>query len=220
MWFCRYHHTGAIILIGLASTADEPLHFDWKFDDRLSWFRCCLRLVLHLCTPWSWLLRRWIAPDSVYPHGRDALQQLEPIIASARALQDWRRLSQSLNVRGNAHSGLREWALAVADYQECIATAWKSVASFDLAHGLWNLPRALAHLRQPEAAVRIAGFASWLWRSRFGELTLSDARYLRCVRRLATCQIGATRVEALRREGEQLSPSQAVAIGLGRLPTA
>ncbi|MEO8807328.1 MAG: hypothetical protein ABI433_14710, partial [Burkholderiaceae bacterium] len=114
---------------------------------------------------------------------RDTLQQLEPIIASARALQDWRRLSQSLNVRGNAHSGLREWAAAVADYQECIATAWKSVASFDLAHGLWNLPRALAHLHQPEAAVRIAGFASWLWRSRFGELTVGDARYLRCVRR-------------------------------------
>jgi predicted ATPase/tetratricopeptide (TPR) repeat protein len=149
---------------------------------------------------------------------RDALRQLEPIIASARELQDWRRLSQSLNVRGNAHSALRAWPLALADYQECIATAWKSVASFDLAHGLWNLPRTLAHLRQPEAAVRIAGFASWLWRSRFGELTASDARDLRCVRRLASCQIGAARVEALWREGEQLSLSQAVALGLGRLP--
>jgi tetratricopeptide (TPR) repeat protein len=149
---------------------------------------------------------------------RDTLRQLEPIIASAHALQDWRRLSQSLNVRGNAHSGLREWALAVVDYQECIAIAWKSVAFFDLAHGLWNLPRALAHLGQPEAAARIAGFASWLWRTRFGELTVSDARYLRCLRRLATCQIGAARVEALRHEGEQLSLSQAVALGLGRLP--
>ena len=149
---------------------------------------------------------------------RDALQQLEPIIASARALQDWRRLSQSLNVRGNAHSGLREWSLAVADYQECITTAWKSMASFDLAHGLWNLPRALAHLHQPEAAVRVAGFAAWLWRTRFGELTAGDERYLRCVRRLATCQIDAARVEALRREGEKLSLSQAVALALGRRP--
>jgi predicted ATPase len=145
----------------------------------------------------------------------EALRQLEPIIASAHALQDWRRLSQSLNVRGNAHCGLREWALAVADYQECMATAWKSMASFDLAHGLWNLPRALAHLRQPEAAVRIAGFASLLWRTRFGELSVSDARDLRRVRRMASCQIGAARVEALRREGEQLSLSQAVALGLG-----
>ena len=151
---------------------------------------------------------------------RDTLHQLEPIIASAHALQDWRRLSQSLNVRGNAHGGLREWALAVADYQECIAIAWKSVAFFDLAHGLWNLPRALAHRGQPEAAARIAGFASWLWRSRFGELTVRDARDLRCVRRLATCQIGAARVEALWREGEQLSLSQAVALSLGRLPAA
>ena len=149
---------------------------------------------------------------------RDTLQQLEPIIASARALHDWRRLSQSLNVRGNAHRGLREWAAAVADYQECIATAWKSVASFDLAHGLWNLPPALAHLRQPEAAARIAGFASWLWRTRFGELTADDQSDLRRVRRLAERLLGAMRTEALWREGEQLSLSQAVALALGRLP--
>ena len=151
---------------------------------------------------------------------RDALQQLEPIIASARALQDWRRLSQSLNVRGNAHSGLREWSLAVADYQECINTAWKSMASFDLAHGLWNLPRALAHLRRPDAAVRLAGFAAWLWRTRFGELTADDQSYLRRVRRLAERQTGAARVEALWREGEQLSLSQAVVLGLSPLPSA
>jgi hypothetical protein len=90
------------------------------------------------------------------------------------------------------------------------------MASFDLAHGLWNLPRALAHLRRPESAVRIAGFAAWLWRSRFGELTAADERYLERVRRLAARQIDASSIEALRREGEQLSLSQAVALALGR----
>jgi len=70
---------------------------------------------------------------------RDAVVQLQPIIASSFDEQDWRRLSQSLNVRGNAYSGLRQWSLAVADYQQCVRIAWKGMASFDLAYGLWNV---------------------------------------------------------------------------------
>ena len=150
---------------------------------------------------------------------RDALDQLEPIIASARALHDWRRLSQSLNVRGNALTGLREWSRAVADYQECIRIAWDSMVSFDLAYGLWNLPRALAHLRRPEPAMRLAAYAASLWRTRFGELSAEDHRYLLRVRRLVARQIGAARSEAAWREGERLSMSQAVALALSPLPS-
>ena len=148
-----------------------------------------------------------------------SLQRLAPIIASARALQDWRRLSQSLNVKGNAHSELHEWPQAVVDYRECISVAWASMASFDLAHGLWNLPRALAHLRQPEPAVRIAAFAAAFWCARFGELTAQDRHDRRRVRRLAARQIGAARVDALWREGEQLSLSQAVGLSLSAFAT-
>jgi tetratricopeptide (TPR) repeat protein len=148
-----------------------------------------------------------------------SLVQLEPILASARELHDWRRLSQSLNVSGNAHSGLRDWPRAVADYQECIRTAWKSMASFDLAHGLWNLPRALARLRRPEAAVRLAAFASLLWRTRFGELGADDRRYLARVRRLAACQVGAAAIAAEWHEGERLTLAQAVALALAPAPT-
>jgi tetratricopeptide (TPR) repeat protein len=147
-----------------------------------------------------------------------ALQRLEPIIASARELQDWRRLSQSLNVRGNAYSGLRQWPLALADYRECIHTAWRSMASYDLAYGFWNLPRALAHLRQPEAAVRLAAYADMFWRTRFGELSPQDLRYLARVRRLAARQIDAPRIDTLWREGAALAPAQAVALALGALP--
>ena len=149
-----------------------------------------------------------------------SLQRLAPIIASARELQDWRRLSQSLNVKGLAHAELRDWAQAVADYRECIRVAWASMASFDLAHGLWNLPRALAHLRQPGPAVRLAAFAAAFWCSRFGELTAPDRHDLRRVRRLAACQIGSARVEALWQEGAQLSLSQAVALSLGPMSTS
>lgn len=149
-----------------------------------------------------------------------SLQRLAPIIASARELQDWRRLSQSLNVKGNAHAELHDWPQAVTDYRECIRVAWASMASFDLAHGLWNLPRALAHLRQPGPAVRLAAFAAAFWCSRFGELTAPDRHDLRRVRRLAARQIGSARVEALWREGAQLSLSQAVALSLGPMSTS
>ncbi len=149
-----------------------------------------------------------------------SLRQLVPILASAREQHDWRRLSQSLNVSGNAHSGLGAWAQAVDDYRECVRTAWKSMASFDLAHGLWNLPRALAHLRRPEDAVRLAAFATMLWRTRFGELSAHDQRYLLRVRRLAARQVSAGRIEVAWLQGEALSLSQAVALALGAFSPA
>ncbi len=145
---------------------------------------------------------------------REVLQRIEPIIASARALADWRRLSQSLNVRGNAHSGLRHWVLACADYRECIRLAWRSMTPFDLAYGLWNLPRALAHLRQPEAACQLAAFATQFWRAKFGEIVDSDRRYLERVRRLAARQLDPQRLGAAWHEGEQLTLPQAVALAL------
>ena len=148
-----------------------------------------------------------------------SLRQLVPILASARELHDWRRLSQSLNVSGNAHGGLRAWPEALADYQECIRTAWKSMASFDLAHGLWNLPRALAHLRQPAPAIRLAACAALLWRTRFGELNAQDERDLKRVRRLAARQLDAAHIAAEWREGERLSLAQAVALALAPLPS-
>ena len=145
---------------------------------------------------------------------QQALQRLAPVIASARELHDWRRLNQSLNVRGNAFSGLRDWPSAMADYQECIRTAWRGMASFDLAFGLWNLPRTLAHLRQPEAAVRLAAYAAAFWCGRFGDLSASDQRDLQRVRRLAARQIDAAQIATLWREGEHLSLAQAVALAL------
>jgi tetratricopeptide (TPR) repeat protein len=144
----------------------------------------------------------------------DAVEQLQPIIASAFEEQDWRRLNQSLNVRGNAYSGMRDWSLAVADYQECIRTAWRAMAPFDLAFGLWNLPRALAHLRQPETAVRLIAFAAAFWRGRFGELSAKDHHDMRLVHRLAARQLAAARIDTLARDGEQLSLSEAVALAL------
>jgi predicted ATPase len=148
--------------------------------------------------------------------GRPALtlQRIDPVIAEARVLQDWRRLSQSLNVRGNALCDLRDYAQALAAYQDCVRTAWQCMASYDLAFGLWNLPRTLVRLRQPDAALQLMAFAAAFWRERFGELAAADQRYLVRIRRLCARLVSPTQLEAQWRAGECLQLPQAVALAL------
>jgi hypothetical protein len=93
--------------------------------------------------------------------------------------------------------------------------AWDSLALHELAYALWNLPRALAHVHEPERAVRVAAFAESFWQGRFGRLTTGDRRDMQRIRRLATVQIGARRVDALWAEGATLSLAEAVALALG-----
>lgn len=144
----------------------------------------------------------------------EALSRLQHIIDSARTLHDWRRLSQCLNVQGNAHAGLRQWPEAVLSYQECIRAAWRSMAPYDLAFGFWNLPRAWAHLREPEAAVSLMACAVVFWESRFAALSEADQRDVRRVRRLAACQLPAARFDESWRKGEQMTLEQAIAFAL------
>jgi tetratricopeptide (TPR) repeat protein len=148
--------------------------------------------------------------------GRPALtlQRLAPVITEARELQDWRRLSQSLNVRGNALCDLRDYAQALAAYQDCVRTAWHCMAPYDLAFGLWNLPRTLVRLRQPEVAAQLMGFAAAFWRERFGELAAADQRYLVRIRRLCARQLSADRIAAAWQHGERMPLPQAVALAL------
>ena len=142
----------------------------------------------------------------------EALERLAEIEPRARELHDWRRLSQLLNVRGEALCGLRAWGDAVAALRECVEVAWDSLALHELAYGMWNLPRALAHAGQPEAALRIAGFASTFWQSRFGALSAGDERDLRRVRRLCARRVDERTLGALWAEGVALAPASAVAL--------
>ena len=136
------------------------------------------------------------------------------MLASARELQDLRRISQCLNVQGNAHSGLHQWQPALAAYRECVQVAWAAMAPFDLAYGFWNLPRALAHRRQPQAAVRLMAFSALYWEQRFGALTRGDKRYIESVRRMARLQLAPGAWDTLWAEGEALTPAQAHAVVL------
>ena len=149
----------------------------------------------------------------------ETLERLALLEPSARTLNDWRRLSQMLNVRGNALCGLHRWAEAVASFRDCARLAWECLALHELAFVLWNLPRALAHVREPERALQLAGFAEAFWAARFGEFSGADRHDLRRVRRLAGVQLGARRVDASRIEqlwaqGAQLPLAEAMALAL------
>ena len=149
-----------------------------------------------------------------------ALARLRPVLEQARADEDWRRTSQSLNVIGGALDELRRWPEAADAFRDCIDVAWRSLAPHDLAYGLWNMPHTLARLRQPERAWRMMAFASLFWRTRFGPLDTDSLREMERVRRLCTVQLGAARLAALQAEGEALSLAQAVALALQAPPQA
>jgi tetratricopeptide (TPR) repeat protein len=145
----------------------------------------------------------------------NALQLLARLDDSARALQDWRRLSQSANVGGNALSELRRWGEAADALRQALRLAWRVMSAYELAYPLWNLPRALAHLRQPETALQLAAFAAGYWVRGFGPLTAGDQRDLLRVRRLAARQISAPRIQAAWAAGATLTLAEAVALALG-----
>jgi predicted ATPase/tetratricopeptide (TPR) repeat protein len=108
----------------------------------------------------------------------------------------------------------REWAASVEVSRRCVRLCWQRWHRHGLAYGLWNLPRMLARLRQPEAAMRLMGFAATLWQTSFGPLGRADLSYVRRVRVLVAAQVGAARAEALWAEGGSLDVAQAVAIVL------
>ena len=153
------------------------------------------------------------------PQGSTYRNQFGVRTTGATSLNDWRRLSQMLNVRGNALCGLHHWAEAVASFRDCARLAWECLALHELAFVLWNLPRALAHVREPERALQLAGFAEAFWATRFGEFSGADRHDLRRVRRLAGVQLGARRVDAspieqLWAQGAQLPLAEAMALAL------
>ena len=148
--------------------------------------------------------------------GRNAevLALLDRLRVSASELHDWRRLSQASNVAGNALCDLRRWGEAAQMLREALRLAWQAMAPFELAYPLWNLPRALAHLRQPESALKLAAFAAAYWERGFGKLTDADRRDLLRARRLAARQLDLARLAAAWAEGTTLELAEAVALAL------
>ena len=146
----------------------------------------------------------------------EALERVAGVITTAREHEDWEQLSDALNLQGNTLAAMHDWPAACAAYRECVRVAWSTMETHAMAYGLWNLPTALAHLRQPEAAARLMSFAAHFWQRHFGPLGRSDQPHLRRLRRLVSVQLGAARHDALWAEGASLPLAQAVTLALQR----
>jgi tetratricopeptide (TPR) repeat protein len=149
-------------------------------------------------------------------HADRALAQLDEVAAEAATLKDWRRLSAANDARGNVYSRLRRWPQAADAYRDSMALAWRAMSIYNLTHNFWNLPRALAHLGQPELALRLAGFAEVFWVQHGGSLTPTDERDLLRVRRLAARQLGRRERAQAWAAGRLLSLPEAVTLALDR----
>lgn len=149
------------------------------------------------------------------PAGREeALRQLEAMLGQARAAEDWGQVGFGLNLRGEILCRQRRWADAATAYRESIRTSDDALEVLPLAYGLWNLPRALAHLGDGARAARLMGFAVQFWRTRFGPLSVADTRELRRVERLVAARCGASAAAAALADGATLSLPQAVRLAV------
>lgn len=134
----------------------------------------------------------------------EALALLQLAADDTRATGDDLQHALACNLQGEAWSRLGRWAEAATAYRACIAAAWAVAEPWPLAYGLWNLPRALAHLHQPGHAARLMGFAQAHVPAITGPLSRSDRHDLRRLQRLCACQAPAADVARWWAEGQAL----------------
>jgi predicted ATPase len=149
---------------------------------------------------------------------QEAITRADEVVNSARELDDTRRVSQALQVRGKAQAALRHWHDAAASFREAIRLAWDVMAPVELARAMRDLPPTLAHLRQGEAAVRLQAFSAAYWQAHIGRADPFDTRQERRVRRLVARRMTPARWQAARRSGAEMGPADAVALVLHEAP--
>ena len=118
------------------------------------------------------------------------------------------------SVTGYALADLRRYAESAACYRQCLQMSWDSASWREWFYGLWNLPRTLAHLRQPEPAALLMGFAQAFYAERFGQLGVEDLPEQRRTRRLVAAQLGPEHTTRLWRQGALLSMAEAMRLAL------
>jgi predicted ATPase len=144
------------------------------------------------------------------------IEEQLPLLAraeeEARALDQPRLLCFSLSVRGYCLADLRRHDEALAAFQACLAVASRALAWRELFYGLWNLTRTLAHLREPERAAHLMGFAEAFYAQRFGSLGREDLREARRTRRLVAVQLGPDAADRAWRDGRSMDVGSALAL--------
>ncbi len=149
--------------------------------------------------------------------GRAAQERLALLAqarASATAHGQMRLHTFVLSVTGCTLADLRDWNASARCYAECLQAAWEGGFWREWFHGLWHLPRTLAHQRRPQAAALLMGFAEAFYTDRFGTLGAADRHEARRTRRLARRQLGAAREAALWSEGRAMEMAAAMRLAL------
>ncbi len=139
-------------------------------------------------------------------------------LATQRGQQ--RLLAFTTSVTGYALADLRRYAESAVCYRQCLQMTWDSASWREWFYALWNLPRTLAHLRQPEPAAQLMGFAQAFYAQRFGQLGAEDLPEARRTRRLVVAQMGAERTAQLWNQGAQLPMADAMRLALNQVPPA
>ena len=140
----------------------------------------------------------------------------EAVALAGQAMRDTRDQGDELqhalacNLYGEAWARLGQWQDAARAYRACVDTAYAAAEPWPLVYGLWNLPRALAHLGRAEAAARLMGFAARHSLAVVGPQSAADGHDLRRVRRLCQALAGAAAVQGWWQAGEALSLAQAL----------
>ncbi len=138
------------------------------------------------------------------------------LLGEARALAaQWgqqRLLAYCMSVTGYALTDLRRYAEAADMFGQCLQMDWDHAHWREWFYVLWNLPRTLAHLRQPQVAAQLMGFAENFYAQRFGVLGPEDLPEARRTRRLVAAQAGRAQAQAWWQEGAALSMAQAMAL--------
>ena len=142
----------------------------------------------------------------------EQLPLLEQTQQAAAAQGQRALLAFTHSVHGYVLADLRRWDEAAASYLACLRTAWNVSSWREWFYGLWNLPRALAHLRRPEAAVQLLGFADVFYTQRFGTLGWEDVRERLRTRRLVRALLSAPREAQLWAQGQALTMAAAMAL--------
>ena len=144
----------------------------------------------------------------------EALALATQAALDSRLQGDERQHALACNLRGEALSRLRRWPEAAAAYRDCVAAAYAGAEPWPLVYGLWNLPRAWAYLRQPEAAARLMGFVEQHAPGVSGALNRADRHDLRRLQRLCARQASADALARWRQAGAALNLAQAVRLAL------
>lgn len=146
----------------------------------------------------------------------EQLLVLQEARALATDLNQQRLLALVTSITGYALADLRRYAEAADSFRHCLQMSWDNAIWRVWFYALWNLPRTLAHLRQPEAAAQLMGFAEAFYAQRFGQLGVEDLPEARRTRRLVLVQLGSSRTGALWRQGAGMGMGDAMRLAMQR----